>query len=288
MASGLRLLDRGESCPAFIGVTGLTDDPDLRHYIRAQVRQLKLDFRDDTIFPNPGSNQECSCSSAGISHWHLARKIKANRDGWQDELAQSLLPYVMSHLSASIVNNIHEVLITDGPLNWRKFTPCVVRSNRNNPAYVLEAAGRAIQARFKLQKTAIKKCTVMGAFLNVIKRHWHGCEWFRAGHQGSFPEHKYLRHDLFLEALSTYSEQPNTEGLGLSMDALGWSLAALSCPLSFEHPEIHRVEYGPAVEHLEDDKASQPSTDTDKGRASEVQGVCEFPGCKTETSSSRP
>lgn len=288
MASGLRLLDRGESCPAFIGVTGLTDDPDLRHYIRAQVRQLKSDFQDDTVFPNSDSNQGCSCSSAGISHWQLARKIKANRDGWQDELAQSLLPYVMSHLSASIVSNIHEVLITDGPLNWRKFTPCIVRSNRNNPAYVLEAAGRAIQARFKLQKTAIKKCTVMGAFLNVIKRHWHGCEWFRAGHQGSFPEHKYLRHELFLEALSTYSEQPNTEGLGLSADALGWSLAALSCPLSFEHPEIHRVEYGPAVEHLEDDKVSQTSNDTEKGRASEVQGVCEFPGCNTETSSSRP
>lgn len=287
MASRLDLVDRSEFCPAFLGLTGLTGDPDLRHYIRAQVRQLESDFRDDTIFPNSGSNQECSCSSAGVSHWRLARKIKAGRDGWQDGLAQSLLPYVMSHLSASIVGNIHEVLIVDGPLNWKKFTPCVVRQNRNNPAYVLEAAGRAIQARFKLQKTAIQKCIIMGAFLNVIKRHWLGCEWFRAGHEGSFPEHKYLRHELFLEALSTYNEQPTPETLKLSANELGWSLAALSCPLSFEHPEIHRVECGPAVEHVEDDQASQSSHDSEKGRASEKKGVCEFPECKTETSSSR-
>lgn len=293
MASGLRLIDRGEYCPAFMNLTGLTEDPDLRHYIRAQVRQLKADFHDDAIFPDSNSNQECTCSSAGISHWRLAKKIKANRDGWQNELAQSLLPYIMSHLSANIVSNIHEVLIVDGPLNWKEFAPCVVRQNRNNPAFVLEAAGRAIQARFKLQKAAIQKCAIMGAFLNVIKRHWLRCEWFRGGHEGCFPEHEYLRHELFLEAMSSYNEQPNPEMLELCSNELGWSLAALSCPLSFEHPEIHRIEFGPAVEHLQDDKASQDdnasqsSHNSDKGRVSEVKGICGFPGCETETSSSR-
>lgn len=286
MSSRVDLVDRTQ-CPAVIGLTGLTGDPDLRHYIQARVRQLQVDFRDDTIFPDSNAQQDCSCSTAGISHRHLAQKIKANRPGWQNELAQSLLPYVMSHLSANIIGNIHEALIVIGPLDWKEFAPCVLRSNRNNPALVLEAAGRAIQARFMFQKNGLQKCAIMGAFLNVIKQHWLGCEWFRGGDKGRFPEHKYMRHELFLEALSTYSQNPTQETLELSANALRWSLAALSCPLSFEHPEIHRVQCGPAFEHLkENDTASQSSYDDQRAYVGETKGVCEVPGCKTETSSS--
>lgn len=250
----LELVDRSD-CPALLNLTALTDDPDLQNYIRAQVRQLISDFRDDSVFPD-SEHQSCSCSSAGTSHWRLARKIKANRNGWQDELAQSLLPYIVSHLSASIVRNVHEALTVNEPLNWREFAPCDVRQNRNNPSFVLEAAGRAIHSRLMLRKDALQQCALMGGFLNVIKRHWLGCEWFRAGHTGKFPEHKFMRHDLFLEALMTYVEQPTPETFESSASALRWSLAALPCPLSFEHPEIHHVEFGPAFEHLEDEKAS--------------------------------
>jgi hypothetical protein len=253
----LDLVDRGE-CPAFLNLTGLTDDPDLQHYIQAQVRQVKSDFQDDSVFPG-SAYQDCSCSSAGTSHRRLAKKIKTNRAGWQDELAQSLMHSVLSHLSASIVSNVHEALAVDQPPSWQDFAPCDVRQNRNNPSFVLEAAGRAIQARILLKGAALKRCAITGAFLNVIKRHWLGCEWFRGGHIGSFPEHKYVRHELLQEALNTYLEQPTQETFELSRDDLSWSLAALSCPLINEHPDLHRVQRGPAAEDLEADKASQSS-----------------------------
>lgn len=284
MASRVDLVDRTE-CPAVMDLTGLTHDPDLRHYIQAQVRQLKSDFWDDTIFHASNTQGDCSCS-AGASHWRLAQKIKANGAGWQDELAQTLLAYVMSHLSANIVNNIHEALIVIGPLDWKEYAPCVERQNRNNPVLVLEAAGRAIQARLELQRNGLRKCAIMGAFLNVIKQHWLSCSWFRGDDKGRFPEHKYMRHRLFLEALRTYSENPSQETLELSANALRWSLAALSCPLSFQHPEVHHVRCGPAYERLEDDKASVSSHDDEREYLGETKGVCEFPGCKTKTSSS--
>lgn len=236
MASRVVLVDRDEFCPAMMGLTGLTHDQDLGKYIRAQVRQLKSDFRDGAIFPESNTHQNCTCSSAGISHCHLAEKIKANSYGWQDQLAQTLLHYVTSHLSASILENIHEVLIGSGPLDWRNFAPCEVRQARNDPSYVLEAASRAIQARFMLQKTELQKRAVMGAFLNAIKQHWLGCEECRPGHKGGFPEHKFLRHELFLEVLNAYNETPNQKTLEESMSALHWSLAALPCPLTFEKP----------------------------------------------------
>lgn len=285
----LDLVDRSEVCPGFMSLTGLTEDPDLVNYIRARVRQLKSDFRDEVVFPESSDAPKfCSCSSAGTSHQRLAKKIKDNKPGWKDELADLLVPYVMSHISANIVNNMHRVLIVVGSLNWRDF---VERQNRNNPSAILEAAGRALHARFMLQKAALKKCVIMGALLNVIKQHWLGCEWFRAGHKGNFPEHTYMRHELFLEALKTYTELPTQETLDSSADDLRWSLAALFCPLKFEHPEIHQVERGPAaepVEQLEDDKASQSSDDAGKGCSCphEKKGVCDFPGCKAQTSSS--
>lgn len=232
MASRVDLVDRTEFCPAMMGLTALTHDRDLGKYIRAQVRQLKSDFRDDAIFPESNTHQNCSCSSSGISHWHLANGIKANRSGWQDQLVHSLLPYVMTHLSASILGNINEVLIGSGPLNWQEFAPCDVRQNRNNPSYVLEAASRAIQARFMLQKTALQKGAIKGAFLSAVKQHWLGCEGCGAGHKGSFPEHKFLRHELFLEALNSHSKSPTQETLESTISALHWSLTALPCPLS--------------------------------------------------------
>lgn len=281
----LELVDRGE-CPALLNLTGLTHDPDLQCYIRAQVRQIKSDFQNDSIFPG-SEHQDCSCSSAGNSHWRLTKKIKANRSGWQDELAQSLLPYVLYHLSASILSNVYEALTVDQPLEWKSFAPCDVRQNRNNPSFVLEAAGRAIQARLVLHKDALQKCAIIGGFLNVIKNHWLGCEWFSGGHKGSFPEHKYMRHKLFEEALDTYLDQPSQETFHLSADTLRWSLAALFCPLSREHPEFHDVQCGPAAELLDDDKASESSDGPGKGRAGEVRRLCEFPRCETEASSSR-
>lgn len=285
----LDLVDRSEVCPAFMSLTALTEDLDLVRYIRARVRQLKSEFRDEVVFPEPSDAPKiCSCSSARASHQRLAKKIKGQKTGWQDELADLLVPYVMSHISANIVSNIHRVLIVSGTLNWRDF---VERQNRNNPSAVLEAAGIAMHARFMLQKAALKKCAVMGALLNVIKQHWLGCEWFRAGHKGNFSEHTYMRHELFLEALKTYGEQPTQETLESCADDLRWSLAALSCPLKFEHPEIHQVELGPAaepVEQLEDDKASQSSNDAGKGCSCprEKKGVCDVPGCRAQTSSS--
>lgn len=259
----LELVDRGE-CPALLNLTDLTHDPDLQHYIRAQVHQVKSDFQDDSIFPG-SEYQGCSCSPAGTSHWRLAKKIKTNGTGWQDDLAQSLLPYVVSHLSASIVANVHEALTVDQPLEWRKFAPCDVRQNRNNPSFVLEAAGRAIQARLMLHEDSLQRRAVVGGFLNAIKTHWLGCEWFRGGHKGGFPEHEYMRHELFQEALNTYEGQPMQETFQSSVNILRWSLAALSCPLGGEHPKFHYFQCGPASEPLEDKKDSESSKSVCKG-----------------------
>lgn len=279
-----QLVDRGE-CPALLTLTGLTSDPDLNHYIRAQVRQVKSDFRDASIFP-VSEYQDCSCSSAGTSHWRLAEKIKTNGTGWQDELAQSLLPYVLSHLSASIVNNVHEALAVDQPLNWRDYSPCDARQNRSNPSSVLEAAGRAIQARIMLKSAALRQCVIAGSFLNVIKRHWLGCEWFRARHNGNFPEHTYLRHELFQEALNNYLEQPTQETLELSMHTLRWSLADLSCPISSEHPGFHRNQKGPAAEQPREDLAPESPSGPEQRVLNESKAMCDARECATEASSS--
>lgn len=278
------LVDRS-NCPSLLNLTGLTSDPDLSHYIRAQLRQVKSDFRDASIFP-VSEYQDCSCTSAGTSHWRLAEKIKANAAGWQDELAQSLLPYVLSHLSASIVNNVHEALAVDQSLSWRDYSPCDVRQNRSNPSFVLYAAGRAIQARIMLKSAALHQCVIAGSFLNVIKRHWLGCEWFREGHNGSFPEHRYLRHELFQEALNTYLEQPTQETLELSMHTLRWSLADLSCPISGEHPGFHRIQKGPAAEHLREDKAPESPDGPERLAGNELKAICDAPECETEVSAS--
>ncbi|POS69104.1 hypothetical protein DHEL01_v212501 [Diaporthe helianthi] len=275
----LNLVDRRE-CPAFLNLTGLTEDQDLHRYIQAQVRQVKSDFQDDSVFPGSAHQHcscscSCSCSSAGTNHRRLARKIKDNKAGWQDELAQSLVPYVLSHLSASVVSNVYEALAVDQLLNWQGFAPCDVRQNRNNPSYVLQAAGRAIQARFMLRSAAIKGCVITGAFLSVIKRHWLGCEWFRRGHTGSFPEHKHLHHDLFQEALHTYLEHPTHETFELSRETLRWSLAALSCPLSSQHPEHHN-EQGPAAKNL-GGKDSQSSNGLGMDEAKTLKEVYDVP-----------
>lgn len=256
--SRLHLVDRSE-CPAFLNLTRLTEDPDLQRYIQAQVRQVKSDFQDDSVFPG-STRQTCNCRCTGTSHWQLTRKIKENKAGWQDELAQSLLPYVLSHLSASIVSNVYEALAADQPLNWQGFAPCDVHQNRNDPSSVLEAAGRDIHARLMLKSAALKGCVITGAFVNVIKRHWLGCEWFRGGHIGSFPEHEYLHHELLQEALDTYLENPSRETFAMSEDTLRWSLAALPCPLRNHHPDVHHVQQGPAAESL-GDKALQSSGD---------------------------
>ncbi|KAG8157707.1 hypothetical protein KVR01_012369 [Diaporthe batatas] len=255
----LDLVDRS-GCPSFLNLTGLTEDPELYRYIRAQVRQIKADFQDSSVFPDSSQGSSCNCGSARTSHWQLARKIKDTKAGWQDELAQSLLPYVLSHLSASIVGNVYEALAVDQPLTWQAFPPCDVRQNRNNPSFVLEAAGWAIRARIKRRPAAIKGCVITGAFLNVIKRHWLGCEWFRGGHTGSFPEQKYLQHELLQEALDTYLEDPTQETFAMSADTLRWSLAALPCPLRAHHPDFHHVQQGPAAEGSKD-KALQSSSD---------------------------
>lgn len=280
----LDLIDRSE-CPALLNLTGLAGDPDLSHYIQAQVRQVKSNFQDASIFPVSGY-QDCSCTSAGTSHWRLAEKIKTNGASWQDELAHSLLPYVLSHLSASIVNNVHEALAVDQPLNWRDYSPCDVRQNRSNPSFVLEAAGRAIQARIMLKSAALRQCVIAGSFLNVIKRHWLGCEWFRAGHNGNFPEHTYLRHELFQEALNTYLEQPTQETLWLSMHTLQSSLADLSCPISSEHPGFHRVQKGPAAEYPQEDNAPESPDGPEQVAGNELRVVCDAPECETEASAS--
>lgn len=68
-----------------------------------------------------------------------------------------------------------------------------------------------------------------------------------------------MRHELLQEALNTYLEQPTQETFELSGDTLRWSLADLSCPLINEHPDLHRIQQGPAAEDLEADKASQSS-----------------------------
>lgn len=254
--SRLDLVNRSE-CPAFLNLTGLTEDPDLHRYIQAQVRQIKSDFQDDLVFPG-SIRQDCSCDSAGTSHRQLARKIRDNKAGWQDELSQSLLPYVVSHLSASIVSNVYEALAVDQPLNWQGFAPCDVRQNRNNTSFVLEAAGRAIQTRILLRSAALKGCVITGAFLNVIKRHWLGCEWFRGGHIDSFPEHKYLHHELLQEAVETYLEHPTQETFEVSKETLRWSLAALSCPLRNQHPELHHIERRPVAENTGDKDSNYP------------------------------
>jgi hypothetical protein len=255
----LHLVDRSE-CPAFLNLTALTDDPDLQRYIQAQVSRVKSDFQDDSVFPGSWANHDCSCSPAGTSHQRLAVKIKANGDGWQDELAQKLLNYVISHLSANIVSNVHEALAVDQPLNWRGFAPCDARQNSNNPSSVLQAAGNAIQSRLLLKSAALKRCTITGALLNVIKAHWLACEWFRREHNGSFPEHDYLRHELLQEALDTYLEHPTQETFDLCRDSLRCSLAALPCPLVNQHPHVHRIQQGPAAEDVETNKTLQISS----------------------------
>lgn len=151
----VKLVDRSK-CPALLTLTGLTEDPFLQHYIRAQVRQLKRDFPDESIFAGSVHAQDCCCSTAGSGHWRLAQRIKSNRTGWQDELVQELVLYVLSHMSAGVFNNVYEALTITSPLNWRDFSPCKVRQNRNNPSAVLKAAGKAIQARIMLQKDAIQ------------------------------------------------------------------------------------------------------------------------------------
>ncbi|KAJ0116890.1 hypothetical protein J7T55_010041 [Diaporthe amygdali] len=233
---------------------------------------------------------ERNCSVAGSGRWDLVQKIKSNRTGWQNELAQSLLPYVLSHLSANILSNVHEALAVNQPVNWREFPPCDVRQNRSNPAFVLQAAGRAIQSRIIVHRDVLKRCIVMGAFLTIIKEHWLGCEWFREGYQGAFPEHKYLRHELFLEALNTYNEQPSQESFKLCADTLRWSLAALFCPIRRDHPAYHNYQLGTAAENLDDDIASEESKSSegcDSGCEREQRPVCDCPGCITVASSSR-
>lgn len=218
--SAVKLVDR-TTCPAFLSLKKLTHDPDLRRHVAIHARQVKLDLE----LPVPNSlGDACRCPDRAdreASAFRLGRRVAANEEGWQDALAGALAARVASHLSASVDASVHRALAA-APLDWRAY--CPDRAARASPVAVVEAAGRAVEARMEGERRALQRSAVLGALLNVVTGWmWRACEVFRE--EVDFQEHVWRHDEVVVGAFETYLSDPSREAFEVAVRDLELGLS---------------------------------------------------------------
>ncbi|ROW02486.1 hypothetical protein VMCG_06061 [Cytospora schulzeri] len=219
-SSAVKLVDR-TTCPAFLSLKKLTDDPELHRHIKSHARQLMLDLE----LPVPNARGDvCRCpdrTHREKNAFRLGRRVAANDDGWQDALAQALVGYIVSHLSAGIDARVHRA-IEDTVLDWVGF--CPNHLSRSSPVGVVEAVCRSIEARLSGERESLQRCAVLGALLNIVTgRMRRACDEFRE--DVDFPEHVWRHDEKVVGAFEVYLRDPSREAFEVAVGDLELGLS---------------------------------------------------------------